>query len=177
MVLRSEDTEMWCRRALFVIATLTILGCGDEPESNVVELSLPEVDVGIMDGMLGDGDAHLDAAVVDPDLAVPRDPYEVTWSGLMERGCPDHSILTYENFGQAFMLDWCTSCHSSELPAGERAGAPMGMDLDSLDGVRRLADRIWARSGDDNQTMPPLGGIDQETRFRLGEWLGCGAPP
>jgi hypothetical protein len=177
VVLRSETFETRGRLSLVFFASLAMFGCGDESTSKVVELPVPDAGMTSVDGAATGSDAHLDSMVLAVDMAVPKDPYEVTWSGLIDRGCPDHSILTYENFGQAFMLTWCVSCHSSVLPAGERAGAPVGIDLDSLDAVRRLADRIWSRSADDNQTMPPLGGIDQETRFRLGEWLGCGTPP
>ena len=39
------------------------------------------------------------------------------WNGLDERPCPDDSILTARNFGAAFMLTYCTSCHAADLPA------------------------------------------------------------
>jgi len=34
----------------------------------------------------------------------------------------------------------------------------------------------WFRAGDHNQTMPPVGGPDDDERGDLGEWLACGAP-
>jgi hypothetical protein len=42
--------------------------------------------------------------------------------------------------------------------------------------IRAQAARIWARSGDHNMTMPPVGGPEDEDRSMLGEWLACGAP-
>jgi hypothetical protein len=95
---------------------------------------------------------------------------------LSERPCPEDSILTYENFGEPFLLSWCNGCHSSALPEGERQGAPLGSDFDDVALVREAGPRIWARSGDHNRQMPPLAGPEDEERTRLGEWLACGAP-
>ncbi|MCA9650427.1 MAG: hypothetical protein H6712_14340 [Myxococcales bacterium] len=98
------------------------------------------------------------------------------WSSLDERPCPDGSFLTYESFGGGFMLTYCTGCHHSRLPADTRQGAPIEVSFDDLEDIRAWADRIWARSGDDNDTMPPVGPASAEDRARLGEWLACGAP-
>lgn len=98
------------------------------------------------------------------------------WDSLEERPCPEDSILTYENFGGPFMLNFCTGCHQSMLPADMRQDAPLEVNFDDVDDVRAWADRIWARSADQNLTMPPVGPPDDEERWRLGEWLACGAP-
>lgn len=98
------------------------------------------------------------------------------WTNLDERPCPEDSFLTYESFGGPFMLSNCTGCHHSRLPADTRQGAPIGVDFDELEDIRAWADRIWARSGDDNLTMPPVGPATADDRARLGEWLACGAP-
>lgn len=98
------------------------------------------------------------------------------YASFDERPCPPDSPLTVVNFGAPFMLTHCTGCHHSSLGEGERAGAPLGVDFDDLADVRDQADQIWARAGDQNATMPPLGGPDQVERTRLGEWLACGAP-
>ncbi|MEM9190647.1 MAG: hypothetical protein AAGF12_15790 [Myxococcota bacterium] len=110
-----------------------------------------------------------DDAMMEPDLEGP-------WEALTERPCPDESILTYENFGRPFMLDWCTGCHSSQLPEGLRANAPLMIDLETQDFVVAQMERVWARAGDDNETMPPAGGPGPDERRLLGEWLACGAP-
>lgn len=99
-----------------------------------------------------------------------------SWPSLGERPCPEDSILTAEDFGVPFMLTYCTGCHNSALGEGERAGAPLGVDFESLSKVRAQAERIWARSGDQNATMPPVGPPPADERARLGEWLACGAP-
>ncbi len=97
-------------------------------------------------------------------------------TALEERPCPEGSELSYDNFGGPFILDWCSGCHASALPVGERQGAPQGSDFDTLDRIRAAAPRIWARSGDHNVTMPPEAGPDDQERAMLGEWLACGAP-
>jgi hypothetical protein len=94
---------------------------------------------------------------------------------LAERPCPDDSWLTFEDFGGPFLYDWCTGCHSSDMPDGQRQGAPLTVDFDTLEDARAWADRIWARAGDHNATMPPIGGPEETERNALGEWLACGA--
>lgn len=97
------------------------------------------------------------------------------WASLPERPCPEDSFLSYESFGGPFMLTWCNGCHGAGVPDGMRQGAPVGIDFDTIEDVRRQAERIWARSGDQNATMPPIGGPHEDERALLGEWLACGA--
>lgn len=98
------------------------------------------------------------------------------FESLDERPCPEDSLLSLEGFGAPFMLTHCTGCHHSALKDGERAGAPLGVDFDTLALVRAQAARIWARAGDQNATMPPVGPPPADERAQLGEWLACGAP-
>jgi hypothetical protein len=95
---------------------------------------------------------------------------------LAERECPEESWLSFEDFGGPFLYDWCTGCHSSEMPEGQRQNAPLGVDFDTLEDARAWADRIWVRAADHNATMPPVGGPEPDERSALGEWLACGAP-
>lgn len=95
---------------------------------------------------------------------------------LSERPCPEDSFVSYENFGGPFIVTWCNGCHSSQLGAETRAGAPSGIDFDNVEAIRAHAERIWARSGDGNLSMPPAGDPDPIDRELLGEWLACGAP-
>ncbi|MBK8937043.1 MAG: hypothetical protein IPM79_05220 [Polyangiaceae bacterium] len=97
-------------------------------------------------------------------------------TSLEERACPDDSYLSWENFGGPFMLTWCNGCHSESLPDGERQGAPLLSNFDTLDDVRAWAADIWEESGDHNASMPPVGGPSEEEREMLAEWLACGAP-
>lgn len=108
--------------------------------------------------------------VVDEEAAIARA------EALEERPCPEDSFLTWDNFGGPFVLTYCTGCHSSALAEADRQGAPPGSDFDTLEDVRRWAPRIWARSGDHNATMPPVGVPEDPDRRDLGEWLACGAP-
>lgn len=107
---------------------------------------------------------------------LPEEPNDGQLTSLEERACPDDSYLSWENFGAPFMLTWCNGCHSEALPDGERQGAPLNSNFDTLDDVRAWADDIWEESGDHNATMPPVGGPEEEERRLLAEWLACGAP-
>jgi hypothetical protein len=93
-----------------------------------------------------------------------------------ERPCPEENDLSFEGFGGPFLISWCNGCHASGLPEAERQGAPVGIDFDDIELIRAQAERIWARSGDHNLTMPPVGGPEDDERTMLGEWLACGAP-
>jgi hypothetical protein len=107
----------------------------------------------------------------DDDETIPPPPY----ASFDERPCPSDSVLTWENFGEPFMRSWCTGCHSSSQPVDRRLGAPVEINFDDLDGVREHASRVWSRSADQNNTMPPAGLPPEDERNDLGEWLACGA--
>ncbi len=112
--------------------------------------------------------------VQEPQVQEPS--MAITWTSFDDRPCPEDNFLTYENFGQGFMLDWCLGCHSDQLAPNDRAGAPEAIDFNTREDVVEWSERIWARSGDDNLTMPPVGGPSPEDRFYLAQWLACGAP-
>ena len=95
---------------------------------------------------------------------------------LADRDCPTGSFLDYGNFGSPFFSEYCTGCHSSQIPATMRQGAPAGVDFETIDGIRGRADLIYLRAADGYAVMPPVGGPSGETRVLLGEWLACGAP-
>jgi uncharacterized membrane protein len=98
------------------------------------------------------------------------------WTSLEVRPCPPASILTYQDFGQPLFRDWCTGCHSADLGAGSRQGAPVGIDFDTLAGIRTHLDDIWSHAADQNALMPPVGSPSTDDRTRLGDWLACGTP-
>lgn len=87
----------------------------------------------------------------------------------------DDSILTYKNFGEPFLLDWCRGCHSSNLSPMLRQGAPEPANFDDLDRVRSYAPLIVTRATGPTPTMPAGGGPSDEERALLAEWLACGA--
>jgi len=104
---------------------------------------------------------------------------------------PDPNALTWDNFGQKFMADYCTACHSSTLPHAQRNGAPLYHDFDTLRGVLQVADHIdeYAGSGPaaHNTAMPPSrcpsvpgGSLDRDCpepsdaeRTNLSLWIAC----
>ena len=94
--------------------------------------------------------------------------------------CPPTSSLTYANFGEAFMMNYCTRCHDQALKGDARMGAPANHDFDTLIGVQRVANHIdeTAASGPaaTNMTMPPDGTKPSlAERQMLAEWIACGA--
>jgi hypothetical protein len=104
---------------------------------------------------------------------------------------PDPLTLTWDNFGQKFMADYCTACHASTLPRAQRNGAPLYHDYDTLRGVLQLPDHIdmYAGSGPaaHNTVMPPGecpsvpgGPLDRDCpkpskaeRTDLSMWIAC----
>ncbi|PCC74523.1 hypothetical protein SAMN02745121_06781 [Nannocystis exedens] len=146
-------------RALALLACLSLASCTEDPVPS-------DSDTDDATGSTGTGDL----------TGTTADSTGADYPSLDERPCPEDSILTAENFGAPFMLTHCTGCHHVALKEGERAGAPLGVDFESLIKVRAQAERIWARAADQNATMPPVGPPAAEERARLGEWLACGAP-
>lgn len=165
-------------KARLTIAMLGALapGCRDSSESDEA-LAQSTGDVGTDSDGESRGEAsdtvEADATVDSGSDGATEGPIEGPIEGRL---CPPDSALTADSFGMPFMLTWCAGCHSAALPEGERAEAPLGVDLDTLQGTQALLLRVYARSADDNLTMPPAGGPSAEDRERLGDWLACGAP-
>lgn len=114
---------------------------------------------------------------------------EIAWAllgalALFGAGCEDkaelsqecaESGLTYQTFGEAFLVSWCRGCHSRELPEDMRQMAPLDVNFNTLDDVRARSGRVgFLVSG--SRTMPPAGGPSMEERALMMEWLSCGAP-
>jgi len=73
---------------------------------------------------------------------------------ISDATCPkDGTNLTYENFGAAFVGEYCHGCHASG--AENRLGAPIGVVFDTPSDIRERADRIYGRSALGNTSMPP----------------------
>lgn len=97
--------------------------------------------------------------------------------------CPPNSTITYENFGMAFMEDFCVECHDSAKTGAARNGAPSAHDFDTLLGIRSVANHIDQAAGigpaSANRNMPPEDELSQpsdDDRRKLAEWIACGAP-
>lgn len=81
-------------------------------------------------------------------------------------GAPE---LTWETFGEGFLISRCHNCHASAT--ADRKGAPPSVTLDSMDNVRQLRERIAARVAD--QSMPPGGGLLPDEVVDLELWMAC----
>lgn len=92
----------------------------------------------------------------------------------LPQGC-EASALTYETFGEAFLISWCRGCHSRDLEESMRQGAPLEVNFNALAEVRARARRVAFLVGE-ARTMPPAGGPGDGERALLVEWVGCGAP-
>ena len=93
-----------------------------------------------------------------------------SWEEMKDYPCPQGSTLTYDNFGKDFMQTYCVRCHGG--PNGYSSRAFTDVDL-----IRANAADIFRNAAEDNVTMPP--GPDdppKDERYKLAEWLACGAP-
>lgn len=89
--------------------------------------------------------------------------------------CPND--LTYDNFGRGLMAQYCTGCHSTNIPASQRNGAPSVVNLDHYVGVMDWVQYIQDEAVPEVPTMPPGGGTTQLERDLLQEWLTCAVVP
>ena len=95
-----------------------------------------------------------------------------------EIDCPNGTNLTYENFGEPFMLRYCVSCHSSQVEGDLRGGAPIDVNLDSPGNVAIWRKSILETSANDlgNRMPPQTDMVPRRDRTLLSEWIRCGAP-
>lgn len=92
-----------------------------------------------------------------------------------DSACGTHDPpLDWENFGAGLLAESCNGCHHSLLPEGERSGAPLGVDFDTLGGALTWKEEILARAAPDDATMPPSGPLSADERALLSEWIDCG---
>lgn len=79
--------------------------------------------------------------------------------------CPPDSTLTYANFGQAFLADNCSSCHTSRDRPSLTTQAAVQSNRAAIIDVAVTSN-----------VMPASGSMTLDERKLLGEWLTCGAP-
>jgi hypothetical protein len=105
----------------------------------------------------GDGAPALDSASpkVGPCTSVPR--------------------LTWENFGQSFMLENCQTCHASGTLYRDQASTPPPAHLtfDTHADVIGSRDAILSSATGDSPRMPPEGGVSPLDREKLEIWIDC----
>lgn len=87
--------------------------------------------------------------------------------------CADRRAVTWNNWGHGFVQTWCQPCHSAG--SADRYGAPEAVNLDTLDQVVSFSDSI-SRTVLDDETMPVGGGVSDEDKALLRDFLECGLP-
>lgn len=111
---------------------------------------------------------------LSPDNPLPD---EVTAGNGDEVDC---SKLTYENFAESFFQSYCLRCHSATLVGdAARNDAPVGINYDTIEGVREFATRIRLRAGQLGDMPPLLAPVPRpgdEARRKLMQWIDCGTP-
>ncbi len=110
-----------------------------------------------------------------PDMPLPVDPGD--GSAMTTGECGD---LTFENFGQQFFQNYCLRCHSEDLVGDlARTDAPVGINFNTLEGVREFTNRIRLRAGelgDMPPTILPVPRPSEAERRMLIEWIDCNTP-
>ena len=76
---------------------------------------------------------------------------------------------TYENWAEGFFLSKCLPCHGEAVQ--EVFGAP-NIQLASYSDVYHLRDTI-RRFVLEEQSMPPGGGLFEDEKLMLEQWLDC----
>lgn len=121
-------------------------------------------------------------ALVGAGCGSTSDEHEHEHSGGSGATCPTTGAPTAQSFGNAFLANYCTSCHSVSVKGSARGGAPTDVNFDTLEDVRKWAtdmDTHAAAGPNGTHTeMPPapLPAPTQAEREKLGQWLACGAP-
>jgi uncharacterized membrane protein len=88
--------------------------------------------------------------------------------------CDDAAVVTWNNFGEAFILHNCQACHASTT--ADRYGAPESVTFDTKSEVWAQAASILSVATGDAPSMPPRGGVSDDDRQRLVWWLTCAEP-
>ena len=82
-----------------------------------------------------------------------------------EIACPTGSTLTYANYGQQVINDYCLSCHDT------RESPRLGTQAQVQANANRIIEEAVYHS-----SMPEDRDMTNEQRIQLGQWLTCGAP-
>lgn len=83
---------------------------------------------------------------------------------------------TVPTYSEVTMWTACTSCHSSTLSGGERAGAPPGIDYDTYAGAKANADLGVSEVYEGAMPYPDGSGVTDEQKTAFYTWAKCGTP-
>ena len=88
-------------------------------------------------------------------------------AGKSDAGASTCDTLTYDSFGQAFLMSYCVNCHGPTL-------AQKNIKLDTLAGV--VAKKSQVKSEVSGSSMPPFGSKAPTAaeRKQFGQWIDCG---
>ncbi len=104
--------------------------------------------------------------------STPAGPPTTTDAAVIETDwCDEAPVVTWDNFGQGFLVENCQPCHASTSEA--RHEAPEEVVFDTEDDVVSLRERILIMATGDEPEMPPAGGVSVEDRALLEVWLEC----
>lgn len=81
--------------------------------------------------------------------------------------------LAYANVGEPFMTQYCIGCHG--MVSSNRQGAPVDVTLDSMENIVAHIETIRAEIL--SETMPPSGGVTEESIALIVQWLDCEVAP
>jgi hypothetical protein len=95
---------------------------------------------------------------------------------LSSTECPDGTVWTYDNMGEAYLLNYCTSCHAAALTDDARHGSPVGVDFDTPEAVQVWRANIIETVSAKKPTMPPSLHVPAKESKKFLSWLNCGAP-
>lgn len=91
-------------------------------------------------------------------------------SDSSDTGLCDQPTVTWQSFGQSFLITHCQGCHASTSP--QRYGAPEGISFDTREQAAALQSSI-ERTVLEQVSMPPAGGLNDDERALLEQWLAC----
>lgn len=77
--------------------------------------------------------------------------------------------LSYANVGEPFMTQYCIGCHG--MVSSNRQGAPIEVTLDSMDNIMEHVEDIRVEIL--TETMPPSGGVTDDSIALVIQWLDC----
>lgn len=82
--------------------------------------------------------------------------------------CAPDLEVTWDNWGRSFVTTHCQGCHADDT--AERYGAPESVSFDSEADALSRAAAIY-RAVLREETMPPSGGLTEDERYLLDQWL------
>jgi len=90
--------------------------------------------------------------------------------------CKKGTSLNYDNFGEAFLLNYCTSCHAADLAEEDRIGAPKDINFNTPELAQIWRANMLDALKDKKNPMPPTEDLSPRDLVQFKEWLNCGAP-